>query len=97
MGHYFSEMVCQKCMQYHCICKRTPDPNAGTWVIQNWFPILYEKAQFPDKLFDIKFKTEEEAKAAIPGLIQERIDELELTHKATIKSLKQLKREKEKE
>lgn len=48
MGHYASEMMCDRCRQCRCSCPAKPDATLNQWVVDNDYSVLQAKD------FDVK-------------------------------------------
>lgn len=75
MGHYYADMACSRCGYVRCQCPPKP-PAPSKWYINKDFvaaqvlPMVYFTGA-------PTFLSKEEAEAAIPDLIREKISELE--------------------
>lgn len=87
MGHYLSEMMCDRCGCARCVCPPKPDKTLDHWVLDNGIPIKardYEKKRgWMSRMYQKHYPTKEEA---IIGAEAWRLKEIEGT-KAHIRLL----------
>jgi hypothetical protein len=78
MGHYASEIMCEKCGSIRCACPKTPDKTLDKWIVYNFSPRPASEMSFPQRMLATLYDTQEQAAAAIPALLDARIKAQEL-------------------
>lgn len=79
MGHYYADLMCDKCGELRCVCPTKREPSITQWYVNDHFAVVVVRPMvyFRHMKGEIEFfKTKQSAEAAVPRLIRAKIDDL---------------------